>query len=262
MIDTHCHLDIIEEQGLDIQSSLAKSLEAGVTNIVQIGINYENSLNAKKIAHESKTEIQLNYTIGCHPADDIQEKEINQIKELIETSYPDNKFLGIGEIGLDYYHNKENIEFQKKTFREFVELSIHKNLPIVIHSRDAAEDTFKILSEYKNKAFGVLHCFTYDAEYAKKFSDLGYYISFSGVVVFKNAKDVQEAAREIKLKNILIETDAPFLSPPPFRGQRNDSSNLKYILEKIFSLRTEANSEVQEIIYNNSINFISKKRVE
>ena len=262
MIDTHCHLDIIEEQGQDIQSSLKKSLESGVTNIVQIGINYENSLNAKKIANLYNKDIQLNYTIGCHPADDIQESEIKQIINLIDSSTNEDKFLGIGEIGLDYYHNKENIEFQKKTFREFIELSISKNLPIVIHSRDAAEDTFTILSEFKNKAFGVLHCFTYDAEYAKKFSELGYYISFSGVVAFKNAKDVQEAAREIPLKNILIETDAPFLSPPPFRGKRNDSSNLKYILEKIFSLRTEHNSEVQETIYNNSINFISKKKVE
>ena len=107
----------------------------------------------------------------------------------------------------------------------------------------------------------MIHCFTYDTEYALKYAELGYYISFSGVVAFKNAADIQEAARKVPLESILIETDAPFLSPPPHRGKRNDSSNLPFILEKMFSLRTEANHKVEEKIYENSVKFIHRKAV-
>ena len=121
--------------------------------------------------------------------------------------------------------------------------------------------TYKVLKDYKGKGFGVIHCFAYNAEYALKFVELGYYISFSGVVVFKNAQDIQEAARQVPLESILIETDAPYLAPPPHRGKRNDSSNLPFILEKMFSLRTEANHKVEQTIYENSLKFIHRKAV-
>ena len=115
------------------------------------------------------------------------------------------------------------------------------------------------LEKYKGKVTGVIHCFTYDYEYAKKFCDLGYFISFSGIVAFKNAKDIHESASRLPLESILLETDAPFLAPPPFRGKRNDPSNLTYILEKINSLRNESNTKVEETIYKNSLKFISRK---
>jgi TatD DNase family protein len=261
LIDTHCHLDIIEAQGQDISVSLEKSQTAGVKKIVQIGINLDRSLAAKRIALDTKTEIDLSYTIGCHPADNIESPEIEEISSMIESCKDEKNFVGIGEIGLDYYHKKETKESQFKTFHHFMEISVKHALPVVIHSRDAAEDTYRVLKDYKGKGFGVIHCFAYNSEYALKFVELGYYISFSGVVVFKNAQDIQEAARQIPLENILIETDAPFLAPPPHRGKRNDSSNLPFILEKMFSLRTEANHKVEESIYENSLKFIHRKAV-
>ncbi len=259
LIDTHCHLDIIEAQGQDISVSLEKSQVAGVKKIVQIGINLDRSLAAKRIAWDTKTEIDLSYTIGCHPADNIESPEVEEISSMIDSCKDEKNFVGIGEIGLDYYHKKETKESQFKTFHHFMEMSVKHALPVVIHSRDAAEDTYQVLKDYKGKGFGVIHCFAYNAEYALKFVELGYYISFSGVVVFKNAQDIQEAARQVPLENILIETDAPFLAPPPHRGKRNDSSNLPFILEKMFSLRTEANHKVEESIYENSLKFIHRK---
>ncbi|HMW07431.1 MAG TPA: TatD family hydrolase [Leptospiraceae bacterium] len=261
LIDTHCHLDIIESQGQDIATSLEKSSSAGVKKIVQIGINLDRSIAARKIALETKTNIELSYTIGCHPADNIDLPEIEDISKFIEENKDETSFVGIGEIGLDYYHKTETKESQIKTFHHFMEMSVKYALPVIIHSRDAAEDTYQILKKYKDKAFGVIHCFTYDTEYALKYAELGYYISFSGVVAFKNAADIQEAARKVPLESILIETDAPFLSPPPHRGKRNDSSNLPFILEKMFSLRTEANHKVEEKIYENSVKFIHRKAV-
>lgn len=203
---------------------------------MQIGINLDRSQIAKRIAVETQTDIELSYTIGCHPADNIDSPEIEEISNMIDECREEKNFVGIGEIGLDYFHKNETKESQLKTFHHFMEMSAKHSLPVVIHSRDAAEDTYQVLKDYKGKGFGVIHCFTYNAEYALKFVELGYFISFSGVVVFKNAQDIQEAARRIPLESILIETDAPYLSPPPHRGKRNDSSNLPFILEKCFPL--------------------------
>lgn len=259
LIDTHCHLDLIEKQGQEISISLEKSHNADVKKIVQIGINLERSKDAKCIATETQTTIDLSYTIGCHPADTIDFPEVEEISKMVEANLEDKKFVGIGEIGLDFFYQKDTKEPQLKKFRHFMELSVKHALPVIIHSRDAAEETYEVLKEFKGKGFGVIHCFTYNLEYATKFVKLGYYISFSGIVVFKNAKDIQETARQIPLESILIETDAPYLSPPPNRGKRNDSSNLPFILEKMFALRTEENHKVEQAIYENSLKFIQRR---
>lgn len=258
LIDTHCHLDIIKEQGLDIPDSIQKAKNAGLQKLVQIGINYETSIFARELVAKYDQE-DIYYTIGCHPIYDIQWEEVDEIVNLVEENVSDSKLVGIGEIGLDYYHKKDNIDSQKEIFSKFLDLSVKHKLPVIIHSRDAEEDTFQILNEYKGKAFGVIHCFTYNKEYAHKFMELGYYISFSGIVAFKNAKDIHEAAGSLPLESILIETDSPFLAPPPFRGKRNDPSYLKYILERMFSLRDETNSEVEDQIFENSTKFIQRK---
>ncbi|MCC6275088.1 MAG: TatD family hydrolase [Leptospiraceae bacterium] len=260
LIDTHCHLDIIEQEGLSINDSLEKSTVAGVSKIVQIGIDYKSSIEAERIAKEfSKPSLEIFYTIGCHPADSIHFSEKTKISQLVQAKKEDSKMVGIGEIGLDFYHAKDSTDEQISVFSNFLDLAWDLKLPVIIHSRDSAESTFHVLSKYKGRVSGVIHCFTYDYEYAKKFCDLGFYISFSGIVAFKNATDIHDAARKLPLKSILIETDAPFLAPPPFRGKRNDSSNLTYILEKIYSLRNESNTMVEETIYQNSLNFISRK---
>ena len=258
LIDTHCHLDIIEKEGLPISDTIKFSIDSGVREILQIGIDYNSSMMAKSIS-EKYNEIRINFTAGSHPADEISEEENNNIESVVRSNVSNNKFTGIGEIGLDYYHRKGTEKVQEEVFRRFLNLAEETGCPVIIHSRDASEDTYRILKEYSGKVFGVLHCYTYDLDYALKFIQLGYYISFSGIVAFKNAKDLQITASQIPLRNLLIETDAPFLSPPPNRGKRNDPTNLKYILEKIFELRKEKKIDIEDTIFENSKNFINRK---
>lgn len=260
IIDTHCHLDIIQEQGQNIAESVRNAKESGIKKIVQIGIDLESSNRAKDIAENySDSEIEIHYSIGCHPTETHEFPKKDEILTLIKASTEDSKLCAIGEIGLDYFHDASTKAYQTEVLHSFLEASSQYSLPVVIHSRDAAEDTVSVLKEHRDKAFGVIHCFTYDYPTAKKLVDLGYYISFSGILVFKNARDIQEAAEKLPLESMLIETDAPFLAPPPFRGKRNEPAYTKFVLEKMFSLRKETNSEVEKKLYENSIKFTQRK---
>lgn len=260
MIDTHCHLDIIQEQGQEIPVSLEKSRISGVDHLVQIGIDLPSSKEAVRISKEYSTPaLKIHYSIGCHPTETHEFPNADQILDLATSQLQDPNFSAIGEIGMDLYHSVDSRMAQNEILRRFLDFSKNHSLPVVIHSRDAFDDTYEALKEFKGNSFGVIHCFTYDYESAKKFVDLGYYISFSGILTFKSAVEIQEAAKKIPLDSILIETDAPFLAPMPHRGKRNDSSNLSYILEKMFSLRSEPNVKVSESIYQNSLKFINRK---
>lgn len=266
MIDSHCHLDIIQEHGQSIPDSLIKSKNAGVDRILQIGIDLESSIRAKEIADQDyskffpeSTAPQIQYTIGCHPTETHEFPKADEIIELIEHNIGDPKLTAIGEIGIDLYHTAESKKYQIETLEKFLDLAERTKLPVVIHSRDGMDDTYETLARWKTRVFGVIHCFTYDYSAGKKFVDLGYYVSFSGVVVFKNATDIHDAAKKLPLDSILIETDAPFLAPPPHRGKRNDSGNLPFILEKMFSLREEPNQIIEKTIFSNSENFLNRK---
>jgi TatD DNase family protein len=258
-IDTHCHLDIIQEQGQNPEDSLMKCSEKGTTHLVQIATDRQSGEWAKDISKKQDVPVEISFTIGCHPTETHAFPEAETCLELAKSEVSNPKFLGIGEIGIDLYHDASTYSLQRKVLDQFMDFaSVHK-LPVVIHSRDAAEQTFQALSEYKSKVFGVIHCFTYDWNWAKKFYDLGYYISFSGIVTFKSAREIQDAGKKMPLDGILIETDAPFLAPDPFRGKRNEPALISHTLEKMFSLREESNDEVEEKIYSNSLKFISRK---
>lgn len=258
-IDTHCHLDLIAEQGQDIPVTLEKSKKAGVQKIVQIATDLSSSRAAQKIAETyNNADLKLYYTIGCHPTEKEGFSEGDEILNFASTKLDDPAFMGIGEIGLDLFHDAESLVAQEEVLEKFLDFAGNHKLPVVIHSRDAAKETLTALSRFKGKTFGVIHCFTYDFEAAKAFLDLGYYISFSGIVSFKSAKDIQEAASKLPLNSILIETDAPFLSPVPFRGKRNDPSHIVHTLEKVLSLRDEPNQEIIDVLLENSNKFIGR----
>lgn len=265
LVDTHCHLDIIQSQGQDIPISLENSIHSGVLKLLQIGIDRESSQKAKEIAHTDYSNLikkqvpEIYYSIGCHPTETHEFPNAKEILKFAEENLKDPKFSAIGEVGVDLYHNPETKNYQLETLELFLDAASIWKLPVVIHSRDAKEETFQVLKNWKTKVFGVIHCFTYDYNYGKHFVDLGFYVSFSGVVTFKNALDIQEAASKLPLDALLIETDSPFLAPPPHRGKRNEPSYLPFILEKIFSLRKESNQEVEEILYQNSIKFLNRK---
>ncbi|EQA45482.1 hydrolase, TatD family [Leptospira broomii serovar Hurstbridge str. 5399] len=260
IIDTHCHLDIVLEQGQTIDQSLRNAKESGIKKIVQIGIDLESSIRAKGLSEEySDSDIDIFYSIGCHPTETHEFSKKEEILSYINENVDDSRLSAIGEIGLDYYHDASSKNEQIEVLHSFLDASHRYRLPVVIHSRDAGEDTIAILKEHRDKAFGVIHCFTYDYSIAKRLVDLGYYISFSGILAFKNAKDIQEAAEKLPLEALLIETDAPFLAPPPFRGKRNEPAFTKFVLEKMFSLRKESNIEVEKMLYSNSEKFIERK---
>lgn len=260
IIDTHCHLDIIQSQGLEIADSLKNAAESGVKKILQIGIDLESSIRARSIANGySNDSLEIRYSIGCHPTETHEFPNKEEILKFVYENLGDSKLSAIGEIGLDYYHTADTKKQQEEILEAFLECSSKTQLPVVIHSRDAKEDTISILKNFRDKAFGVIHCFTYDYLTAKTLVDIGYYISFSGIVAFKNAIEIQEAAQKLPLECMLIETDAPFLAPPPFRGKRNEPSYMKFILDKMFSLRKESNSDVENKLFENSIKFMNRK---
>lgn len=262
LFDTHAHYND-EKFDIDREKIIQDIYDSGVTKLVNAGYSLESSKKAINIAKQ----YDWMYVIcGISPNDIPQSKkeidnqileleklinEINDLKTDSTVKHVDNdsenlnktvnksrKILAIGEIGLDYYWNKENKELQKYAFIKQIQLANKLNLPIVIHTREAVEDTLSIL---KNKNLpskkGIFHCCPLNRELVKEGLKLGYYISFAGPVTFKNSKNADEIINMVPLDKILIETDSPYLSPEPNRGKRNDSRNVKYIAEKIATVR-------------------------
>ncbi|MBQ5673537.1 MAG: formate--tetrahydrofolate ligase, partial [Lachnospiraceae bacterium] len=173
-----------------------------------------------------------------------------------------DKVVAIGEIGLDYYWDKEKEiwENQKYWFKRQMELARKTNLPVIIHSRDAANDTMTLMKEiHAEEIRGVIHCYSYSKEMAKEFIKMGYYIGVGGVVTFKNAKKLAEAVKEIPLERILVETDCPYLAPEPFRGKRNDSGKLPYVINKIAELKETTPEEVERVTRENAMKLFGVK---
>ena len=224
----------------------------GVTKVVNAGYSVESSKQAIELAEKYNF---IYATCGISPNDIPESKEeldiqLEQIKEIAKSS---EKVVAIGEIGLDYYWNKENKELQKYAFIEQIKLANKMNLPIVIHTREAVDDTLNILRNIaKVVRPGVFHCCPLNRELVKQGLELGFYISLAGVVTFKNSKNANEIIEMIPNDRLLIETDSPYLSPEPNRGKRNDSRNLVYIAEKIASVKNISVEEVKKITFENA----------
>ena len=251
--DSHAHYND-EKFNEDRFELIEKIYESGVTKLVNAGYSIESSKYALEIAKK----YNWMYTISGISPNDIPEDGIglaNQLQELesfIHKNLNSRKIVAIGEIGLDYYWNKENIELQKKAFIEQIDLANKFNLPIVIHTREAVMDTLDILKKHTAARKGVFHCCPLNRELVKEALKLGFYISFAGPVTFKNAKNANEIIEMVPIDRILIETDSPYLSPEPNRGKRNDSRNVKYIAEKIASVKQTSLEEVVEVTFGNA----------
>ena len=248
--DSHAHYDDSKFDE-DRKEIIQKMYDEGVTKIISAGYNLESSKYASKLTSEYDF---IYTTCGISP-NDIPEGEKEFYKELIEIKEltKNEKCVAIGEIGLDYYWNKENKEYQKRAFIEQINLANEVDLPIVIHSRDAISDTLEILKNNKVNRKGVFHCCMLNRELVKEALKLGFYISFAGPVTFKNSKNAQEIIKMVPNERFFIETDSPYLSPEPNRGKRNDSKNLKYIVEKIAKEKNIDIEKVAEISYKNAV---------
>ncbi len=245
IFESHVHFDD-EAFKEDREAAIKRAREAGVEKLVNIGASMETSRRSLEL---SKQYDFMYTTIGVHPYDVPEMKEKHLEILLAMATY--EKVVAIGEIGLDYHYDNISKTVQKLWFREQLNIARDLNLPVVIHSRDAAQDTYEILQDYELD--GVIHCYSYSPEMAKKFVDLGYYIGVGGVVTFKNAKNLVQTVKEIPLEKILVETDAPYLAPEPKRGKRNESAYLPYIIEKIAEIKGIDKEIVEDITYRNGI---------
>ena len=248
IFDTHAHYD--DEQFNPDREELLSSMEAGgVGTIMNVSASFESCENVLGLAHQYPF---VYAAIGVHPdhVGCLDEEKIQKMQELLE----DEKALAVGEIGLDYYWKEEPEEIQQKWFIRQLQLAKDMDLPVIIHSRDAAADTLRIMKEHGRDIGGVIHCFSYSREIALEYVKMGYYIGIGGVVTFKNGRKLKEVAEAVPLSSIVLETDCPYLAPVPNRGKRNHSLNLTYVAEEIARIKGISASDVIEETEKNARN--------
>jgi len=250
LIDSHCHLDMQSYEG-ELDAILAKAKTCGVHSIISIGIDEKSSLAAVELA---KKHSMVKATVGVHPHDveQIDGGTYERLRMLITSNR--EYIVGYGEIGLDYVKKYANPDVQKSAFRDQLEMAKELKLPVVIHDRDAHQDTLEILTQtgpFPNR--GVMHCFSGDLSLAKKVIDLGFLISIPGVVTFKNGRALQDVVTHTPLDALILETDGPFLAPVPWRGKRNEPCYLPYTAEKIAELKNVSIEAVAEQTSKNTM---------
>ena len=246
MIDSHCHLDHEPLLG-DLSNVIKRSKEVGIKKLLTISTSYESFDRIKNIIQKDE---MIYGTIGIHPHETTKNKITSDI--IVKNITENEKIIGIGETGLDFYYNNSDKNDQINSFKEHIEASIKTNSPLIIHSRDAEEETFEILSEYKNQNLKILmHCFTGSKDFAKKLLTLNAFFSASGIITFKNSLELQETFKFLPLDRILIETDSPFLAPVPNRGKKNEPSFIDFTAQKLADIKSISKSEIANLTTNN-----------
>lgn len=247
IFETHAHYDD-EVFDKDRDELLGLMQEKGIAYIVNIAAAYQGLSDTRALMEKYPF---IYGAMGIHPSEIscLNEKVMEEI-----ASYADlDKTVAIGEIGLDYYWDKENKEEQIYWFRRQMQLARQKKLPIVVHSRDAAEDTLVVMKEERAEEIGgVIHCYSYSKELAREYLDMGFYLGIGGVITFSNAKKLREVVAYAPINRLLLETDSPYLSPVPNRGKRNSSLNIPYIVEEIAKIKGISPQEVEQITLENA----------
>lgn len=246
IFDTHAHYDD-EAFDEDRDALLSAVKDAGVEYIVNIGASMASSQRSIALAEKYPF---VYAAVGVHP-DEVGELSEEKIT-LLRTWSQHPKVKAIGEIGLDYYWDKENHDLQKHWFLRQMELAHEEKLPIIVHSREAAKDTLDMVIAAKSLELkGVIHCYSYSVEQAREYLNMGYYLGIGGVLTFKNAKKLKEVAEYAPLSRIVLETDCPYLAPVPYRGKRNDSSKIAYVAEELAAIKRITAEEVIRITNEN-----------
>ncbi len=245
LVDSHCHLDF-PDLASGLPDILARMQENRVGLAVCIGVNLEDFPGVLALAEQYP---QLYATVGVHPEyTDVEEPTAERLLEL--AAHP--KVIGIGETGLDYYWQKDRPEWQRVRFRTHITAAKRCTKPLIVHTRDSATDTLRVLKEEGAEAVGgVMHCFTENWEIARQALDLGFFISFSGIVTFKNAAVIKDVAQKCPLDRILVETDSPYLAPAPYRGKRNEPSYVRHVADEIARLRGISQDTLDEATTDN-----------
>ncbi len=255
LVDTHCHLQLLDysKLGLDMDAVVQQAVECKVLTLLCVATHLDQTPELYAI---SEKYVNVKISIGLHPTEDIT-NEPDVAAYIAAASHP--QVVAIGETGLDYYRAAEQMDLQQQRFRAQIATARELGKPLIIHTRNAKQDTLDILrAERAEEVGGVLHCFTEDLDMAMRAIELGFYISFSGIVTFKNAKELQEVARSIPLERILIETDSPFLAPQPVRGHINLPANVRYVAEFIAQLRNLDFAEVAQQTTQNYLRLFAR----
>ena len=238
LVDSHCHIPMLGES-VDIDQLLQDAAELGVTRMLCVAVGLEGHQEIINIAEKYS---QIDASVGIHPNANMQNED--SIERLVELA-SNQQVIAIGETGLDYFRSSGDMQWQQQRFRNHIQVAKTLHKPLIIHSRAAADDTIKILQQEKAETVGgVMHCFVEDWQVAQQAIALNFYISFSGIVTFKNAKQVQAVARQVPLDRMLVETDSPYLAPVPYRGKQNQPGYTRYVAEFIAELRGIAVEEL------------------
>nr|WP_232339798.1 MULTISPECIES: TatD family hydrolase [unclassified Snodgrassella] len=250
LIDSHCHLNM-PDLAVRLPQILENMAQADIGQAIAISVDRTSAAEVLALAEQHTN---LFASVGVHPED--QNSAEMSVDELVAAArHP--KVVGIGETGLDYHWCSGDLAWQHQRFSTHIQASNQTGLPLIIHTREAASDTLRLLHENQAQQ-GVIHCFTEDTAFAKAVLDLGFYISFSGIVTFKNARQIQEACRYVPLDRILVETDAPYLAPVPKRGKQNEPAYVRYTAEFIAQLRGDSITSIEEATMANTYRLFNK----
>ena len=254
-VDSHCHLDRLnlDAHGGDFTAMMAATEEAGVSHMLCIGVDLETFPDVQALADSYP---QVFASVGVHPL--YKESREPSVDELLErAAHP--KVVAIGETGLDYFYAKEERDWQKRYFIAHIQAARQTGLPLVVHTRGAKEDTLNLLREHGGgEVKGVLHCFTEDQDMAKQAIELGFYISISGIVTFRNAESLRETVKALPIEKLLIETDAPWLAPVPFRGKPNEPRYVAHVAECVAELQGVSVTELAKATADNFFSLFNK----
>ncbi len=245
LVDSHCHIPVIE--GIEPEQILANARENGISHMLCVCIDLDSLQPILDLADRHP---HIYASVGVHP--NTRTAHEPTVEELVRLATSHPKIIGIGETGLDYFRSEGDLDWQRARFRTHIQAARAADKPLIIHCREAKDDTLRILEEEgADNVGGVMHCFVEDWDAAQKAMALNFYISFSGIVTFKNARQLQDVARQVPLDKMLVETDAPYLAPTPFRGKTNQPAYVRHVAEFIAQLRDVDYAQVASLTSNN-----------
>ena len=246
LVDSHCHIPLIEMEG-GAGAVISAALEAGVGHMLCVSVDIETFPEIKRLADSYPC---ISASAGVHPNSD---REIELSEDILLELAEDPSVVAVGETGLDYFRSQGDLDWQRQRFRTHIRAARQINKPLIIHNRESGADVIKILTEEgADTVGGVMHCYTDNLETARQAIDLNFYISFSGIVTFRNAQALQDVARQVPLDRILVETDSPYLAPVPWRGKQNQPAYVRHVAEKIAELH---HVELAEVITTTTRNY-------
>ncbi|WP_296279974.1 TatD family hydrolase [uncultured Acinetobacter sp.] len=255
-VDTHCHLTMLDLTPYDgnLDAALQQARDGGVSKFMGISVDLDDHIALAEIAARHA---DVGYSVGVHPCEDPAVMQRATVEKLVELAQAE-KAWALGETGLDYFHSTEFIAEQKECFARHIQVSQIVKKPVVVHTRSAKHDTVDLIRA-EHSTHGILHCFTEDWETAKAVLDCGYYISFSGIVSFKNAQDLRDVAKQVPLDRVLIETDSPYLAPMPYRGKTNEPKYVPYVAKALSDVYGKSLEEMAFITTQNFENLLKQQ---